>query len=59
MADHFEPWCDEFFAGTGSQRRIRRTVFAVGDEKQSIYSFQGAAPKMFAETGEQLRGAGA
>jgi ATP-dependent helicase/nuclease subunit A len=24
-----------------------RTFFAVGDEKQSIFSFQGAAPKMF------------
>jgi ATP-dependent helicase/nuclease subunit A len=29
-----------------------RTLFAVGDEKQSIYSFQGAAPSMFAETGK-------
>ena len=29
-----------------------RTVFAVGDEKQSIYSFQGAAPERFlAEAG--------
>src|SRR5262249_52147999 len=28
-----------------------RTLFAVGDEKQSIYSFQGAAPTMFAATG--------
>ena len=26
-----------------------RTIFAVGDEKQSIYSFQNAAPKEFAE----------
>ena len=25
----------------------RRTLFAVGDEKQSIYSFQGAAPEKF------------
>ena len=29
----------------------RRTLFAVGDEKQSIYSFQGAAPEKF----EQMR----
>ncbi|MDR3493759.1 MAG: double-strand break repair helicase AddA [Ancalomicrobiaceae bacterium] len=38
---------EEFFAGEG-QRLIDRTVFAVGDEKQSIYSFQGAAPDQFA-----------
>lgn len=31
----------EFFAGEGA-RDIQRTVFVVGDEKQSIYSFQGA-----------------
>ena len=33
----------EFFAGVGA-RETRRTVFAVGDAKQSIYSFQGADP---------------
>ncbi len=32
---------EEFFAGTGA-REENRTVFAVGDRKQSIYSFQGA-----------------
>ncbi|MCC2113280.1 MAG: UvrD-helicase domain-containing protein, partial [Hyphomicrobiales bacterium] len=31
---------EEFFSGEGA-RAVRRTVFAVGDEKQSIYSFQG------------------
>jgi len=36
----------EFFAGTGARDDIR-TVFAVGDVKQSIYSFQGAAPEQF------------
>lgn len=36
----------EFFAGDGAQGR-HRTVFAVGDTKQSIYSFQGAAPEIF------------
>ena len=38
----------ELFAGAGA-RRLKRTVFAVGDEKQSIFSFQGAAPELFAE----------
>ncbi|MGE4045513.1 MAG: double-strand break repair helicase AddA [Acetobacteraceae bacterium] len=32
---------EEFFAGAGARETIR-TVFAVGDRKQSIYSFQGA-----------------
>lgn len=36
----------EFFAGDGA-RDVERTVFAVGDRKQSIYSFQGADPKEF------------
>src|SRR5215470_1178537 len=36
----------EFFAGAGA-RALTRTVFAVGDEKQSIFSFQGAAPREF------------
>lgn len=37
----------EFFAGAGAHERVR-TIFAVGDEKQSIFSFQGAAPREFA-----------
>src|SRR5215472_6376015 len=41
---------EEFFTGSGAREGVR-TLFAVGDEKQSIYSFQGAAPTMFAETG--------
>jgi ATP-dependent helicase/nuclease subunit A len=41
---------EEFFSGTGA-RDVTRTLFAVGDEKQSIYGFQGAAPHMFAEVG--------
>jgi len=39
---------DEFTAGAGA-RPYTRTIFPVGDEKQSIYSFQNAAPKEFAE----------
>ena len=38
----------EFTAGRGT-REQERTVFAVGDEKQSIYGFQGAAPAEFEE----------
>ena len=38
----------EFTAGAGA-RNVTRTIFAVGDEKQSIYSFQNAAPAEFAE----------
>ncbi|MCR9122121.1 MAG: double-strand break repair helicase AddA [Phyllobacteriaceae bacterium] len=40
---------DEFFAGDAARAELR-TVFAVGDEKQSIYSFQGADPDKFAGT---------
>ena len=36
----------EFFAGKGASEK-KRTIFAVGDEKQSIFSFQGAAPAEF------------
>ena len=39
----------EFTAGAGARSTIERTIFAVGDEKQSIFSFQGAAPKAFDE----------
>ncbi len=37
----------EFTAGAGAHDGVIRTVFAVGDEKQSIFSFQGAAPREF------------
>jgi ATP-dependent helicase/nuclease subunit A len=37
---------DEFFAGA-SAREERRTIFAVGDSKQSIFSFQRADPDAF------------
>ena len=45
---------EEFFAGEGA-RPLPRTLFAVGDEKQSIYSFQGADPRAVADTRERFR----
>lgn len=44
----------EFFTGY-SQRDNIRTLFAVGDEKQSIYSFQGAAPENFSANGRVIQ----
>lgn len=43
----------EFFAGDGAVQK-QRTLFAVGDEKQSIYSFQGAEPRLFGEMGRRF-----
>jgi ATP-dependent helicase/nuclease subunit A len=37
----------EFTTGEGARDGVKRTIFAVGDEKQSIFSFQGAAPREF------------
>lgn len=55
----------EFAAGEGARADIERTIFVVGDMKQSIYSFQGADPtnfdrmaqyfeERFAEVGQNL-----
>jgi ATP-dependent helicase/nuclease subunit A len=43
----------EFAAGAGA-RPVKRTLFAVGDDKQSIFSFQGADPKIFAEMAREF-----
>ena len=43
---------EEFLSGEGA--RGARTLFAVGDEKQSIFSFQGAAPHMFSAMRRRL-----
>ena len=37
---------EDFFAGDSAIDK-NRTIFIVGDEKQSIYGFQGAEPKIF------------
>jgi ATP-dependent helicase/nuclease subunit A len=45
---------EEFFSGTGARADARRTVFVVGDEKQSIFSFQGADRSSFMQAREWL-----
>ncbi len=56
-----ESLTSDFFAGVGA-RTTPPTIFAVGDEKQSIYGFQGAAPELLARNGasyeNKVRGAG-
>jgi ATP-dependent helicase/nuclease subunit A len=46
---------EEFFAGEGAAG-ASRSIFAVGDEKQSIFSFQGAAPAWFAAMRREFGG---
>ena len=46
---------EEFFAGAGA-REDKRTIFAVGDRKQSIYSFQGADTAEFDRSHDELAG---
>lgn len=45
---------EDFFSGESARSDVR-TIFAVGDEKQSIYSFQGARPERFSEESERTR----
>ena len=45
---------EEFFAGGGA-REVERTLFVVGDEKQSIFSFQGAKPEELDRVRERFR----
>ncbi|MCF8473256.1 MAG: double-strand break repair helicase AddA [Emcibacter sp.] len=45
---------NEFFVGEG-QSEVMRTIFAVGDVKQSIYSFQRADPKEFVENRQNFQ----
>ena len=41
---------EDFFNGDSAADRPR-TLFAVGDQKQSIFSFQGADPEVFVDAG--------
>jgi len=45
---------EEFYANAAEDPR-NRTLFIVGDDKQSIYSFQGADPVVFTQMQEDLR----
>src|SRR6056297_3360326 len=42
-----ERLAQEFTSGQGARADVTRTIFVVGDKKQSIYSFQGADPGEF------------
>ncbi len=42
-----ERLAQEFTSGQGARADVLRTIFVVGDKKQSIYSFQGADPREF------------
>jgi len=48
---------DDFFTGRAAgddDRAVPRSVFAVGDVKQSIYSFQRADPALFGQYGDDF-----
>jgi len=45
----------EFTSGEGAKSDIERTIFVVGDPKQSIYSFQGADPAEFTRMRDQFQ----
>lgn len=60
--DVIEKLAREFTSGEGARTDTIRTLFVVGDKKQSIYSFQGADPdefdRMQREFGQRFRQAG-
>ncbi len=46
---------DEFFETPGNGQSPPRTIFVVGDEKQSIFSFQNADPESFSVMKERFK----
>ena len=42
----------DFFSGEGQRSKGQPTILGVGDEKQSIFSFQGAEPELFRAKGQ-------
>ena len=51
--DVIDKLTQEFSSGEGA-RPLQRTIFVVGDKKQSIYSFQGADPTAFDTMAEEF-----
>ncbi|MBY0428536.1 MAG: double-strand break repair helicase AddA [Alphaproteobacteria bacterium] len=45
---------DEILSGVGARSDANRTIFVVGDEKQSIYSFQGANHRHYLDVKQKL-----
>lgn len=54
--DVIEKLTDEFYSGSGARADENRTLFVVGDKKQSIYSFQGADPLEFDRKAAMFQG---
>ena len=50
-----EALVEEFFSGSSESEDRHRTLFMVGDFKQSIYGFQGTDPRRFIEAREHFR----
>ena len=50
--DVIDALVEDFFVGDSAANRPR-TIFAVGDQKQSIFSFQGANPEEFVNAGRK------
>jgi len=50
-----EELVEEFFSGSSESDDRHRTLFMVGDFKQSIYGFQGTDPRRFTEARERFK----